>query len=141
MSIFARSTASEPTRPARRAERSPRGLGAAAALAFAVGALGIAAATLALPAPAHANGDHAHHGNAAGAAALTEGEVRKVDEQAGKITLRHGEIRNLEMPAMTMVFQVRDRTLLAGLKVGEQIRFRAENPGGTLTVTEIRRGK
>lgn len=85
--------------------------------------------------------DHSHHASAANTGELTAGEVRKVDAANGKLTIKHEAISNLDMPAMTMVFQVRELTLLAGLKPGERIRFRAENPGGTLTVTEIRRGK
>lgn len=88
--------------------------------------------------------DDSHHGTAAlavSADALTSGEVRKVDPAAGRVTIKHGPIVNLAMPAMTMGFDVPDRTLLSGLKVGEQIRFRAENPAGKLTVTEIRRGR
>ena len=57
---------------------------------------------------------------------LVEAEVRKVDMAAGKITLKHGDIPNLDMPAMTMVFQVRDKTRLDTLKVGDQVRFRAD---------------
>ncbi|MBP6903526.1 MAG: copper-binding protein [Burkholderiaceae bacterium] len=71
------------------------------------------------------------------AADLTEGEVRKIDKAAGKLTLRHAEIRNLDMPAMTMVFQVRDRALLDKLKVGDKVRFRVENSAGGYVVTAI----
>jgi len=69
--------------------------------------------------------------------ALSEGEVRKVDAALGKLTLRHGELRNLEMPPMTMVFRVKDAQLLQGLKAGDKIRFRAEKLAEGLTVTEI----
>lgn len=71
------------------------------------------------------------------ATALTSGEVRKVDKEAKKITIRHAEIRNLEMPAMTMVFRVADPALLEHVKAGDKIRFAAEKPGGTFTVTQI----
>ena len=71
----------------------------------------------------------------------TEGEVRKVDREAKRITLRHGEIRNLEMPAMTMVFQVTDAALLDQLKPGDKVRFKAEKIGGELTVTAIKPAK
>lgn len=71
-------------------------------------------------------------------AALSEGEVRKVDPANGKITLRHGEIKNLDMPPMTMVFAVRDKALLAGIQAGDRIRFTAEQAkGGQLVVTSI----
>ena len=68
---------------------------------------------------------------------LTDGEVRKVDAEGRKLTLRHAEIRNLGMPGMTMVFQVADPALLAALKVGDKVRFRAEKVNGALTVTRI----
>lgn len=77
---------------------------------------------------------------AAGAALadMTAGEVRKVDMDAGKLTLKHGEIKNLDMPPMTMVFQVKDGALLNGLKAGDKIRFRVEKAASGLVVTEIR---
>ena len=68
---------------------------------------------------------------------MTEGEVRRVDVDAGKLTLRHGEIRNLDMPPMTMVFSVRDRAVLDGLKPGDRVRFRVEAEGGGYVVTEL----
>jgi Cu(I)/Ag(I) efflux system periplasmic protein CusF len=74
---------------------------------------------------------------AAGAAAMTEAEVRKVDMQAKKITLKHGEIKNLDMPPMTMVFQVNDPALLEKVKTGDKVKFAAEKRDGTYTVTAI----
>ena len=68
---------------------------------------------------------------------LTEGEVRKVDKETGKITLKHGPIENLEMPAMTMVFQVKDEAVLDTVKPGDKVRFRAEKVKGNFTVTRI----
>lgn len=76
-------------------------------------------------------------GIAAAASDLADGEVRKVDLQAQKVTIKHGEIKHLEMPAMTMVFQVKDAALLARLKAGDRIRFRASHEAGTYTVTRI----
>ena len=70
-------------------------------------------------------------------APLTEGEVRKVDKDAKKITIRHGAIVNLEMPPMTMVFQVTDPALLERVKAGDKIRFTAERRDGAFTVTKI----
>ena len=81
--------------------------------------------------------DEAHHK----AGALTSGEVRKVDAQARKITIKHGPIQNLDMPAMTMVFQVKDPVLLAEVKPGDMVRFRAEQVGDVLTVTKIEKAK
>lgn len=68
---------------------------------------------------------------------MTEGEVRKVDIETRKITLRHGEIKNLGMPAMSMVFQVKDPAMLDQVKAGDKVRFRAEKMNGALTVTNI----
>ena len=68
---------------------------------------------------------------------LAEGEVRKVDKAAGKITLKHGEIKNLDMPPMTMVFAVTDKALLDNVKAGDKVRFRAANQDGRMTVTEL----
>lgn len=72
---------------------------------------------------------------------LTEGEVRKVNKETGKITLKHGPIENLEMPAMTMVFQVKDEAVLDQVKPGDKVRFRAENVKGAFTVTRIEAAK
>jgi Cu/Ag efflux protein CusF len=68
---------------------------------------------------------------------MTAAEVRKVDRDANKITLKHGDIENLEMPAMTMVFAVKDPAMLDGLKPGDKVRFTAEKVGGAFTVTRI----
>jgi Cu(I)/Ag(I) efflux system protein CusF len=70
-------------------------------------------------------------------AQFAEGEVRKVDKETGKITLKHGPIANLEMPAMSMVFQVKDPALLDQVKAGDKIRFQAEKTGTQYTVTHI----
>jgi Cu/Ag efflux protein CusF len=67
----------------------------------------------------------------------TEGEVRKVDKEAGKVTLKHGEIKNLEMPGMTMVFQVKDPALLEKVKAGDQVSFTADKVNGAYTVLSI----
>lgn len=68
----------------------------------------------------------------------TDAEVRKVDKAASKVTLKHGEIKNLDMPPMTMVFVVRDKAALDTLKPGDKVKFKAVKDGGTYTVTEIR---
>jgi Cu/Ag efflux protein CusF len=77
---------------------------------------------------------------AARAAALTQGEVRKVDRVTHKITIQHGRIANLDMPPMTMVFRVADPAMIARVSIGEKVRFRAERIGGQLTITRIERG-
>jgi Cu(I)/Ag(I) efflux system protein CusF len=66
-----------------------------------------------------------------------EGEIRRVNEAEGKITLRHGPLPNLDMPSMTMVFTAKDPTILSGLKVGEKVKFVAENLNGVFYVVEI----
>ena len=71
------------------------------------------------------------------AADLTDGEVRKVDKEGGKLTLKHGPIKNLDMPGMTMVFQVRDRAMLDKLQAGDKVKFKAVDQAGKMTVTEI----
>ena len=68
---------------------------------------------------------------------MADGEVRKVDKDAKKITLRHGELKQLDMPPMTMVFQVKDAALLDKVKAGDKVKFRAQNSGGTMVVTDI----
>jgi len=68
---------------------------------------------------------------------MADAEVRKVDKDAAKITLKHGEIKSLEMPPMTMVFNVKDKALLDQLKAGDKVRFRAVNEAGKYTVTDI----
>lgn len=70
-------------------------------------------------------------------AALSDGEVRKVDKDAKKLTLRHGPIENLGMPGMTMIFQVQGAALLDQLKAGDKVKFAADKIGGAFTVTRI----
>ncbi|MFN3809041.1 MAG: copper-binding protein [Roseateles asaccharophilus] len=78
---------------------------------------------------------------AASAAAmpLVPGEVRKVDLAKGLVVLRHGDIPNLAMPPMTMGFDVADKKMLDGLKVGDKVQFQAEMVKGKATVTELKR--
>jgi Cu(I)/Ag(I) efflux system periplasmic protein CusF len=68
---------------------------------------------------------------------MTEAEVRKVDKEAKKVTLKHGPIKNLDMPGMTMVFQVRDEKLFDKLVAGEKIKFSAEQLQGAFVVTGV----
>ncbi|APV50374.1 RND transporter [Betaproteobacteria bacterium GR16-43] len=68
---------------------------------------------------------------------LTEAEVRKVDLDTNKVTLKHGEIKNLEMPPMTMVFQVKEPEMARALKAGDKVMFSAEKVGGKLTIVHI----
>ncbi|HRD84195.1 MAG TPA: copper-binding protein [Rubrivivax sp.] len=91
--------------------------------------------------------DHsAHHAAtpataAANSADMADGEVRKIDKDAGKLTLKHGEIKNLDMPGMTMVFQVKEPALLDKVKVGDKVKFRAEKAGSGYVVTVIEAAK
>jgi Cu(I)/Ag(I) efflux system periplasmic protein CusF len=66
---------------------------------------------------------------------VAEAEVRKIDKEAKKITLKHGPIKNLDMPGMTMVFQVKDVALIEKLTVGDKIMFTAEQQQGAFVVT------
>ena len=79
---------------------------------------------------------HAQQGGA-----LSDGEVRKVDKDAKKITIKHGPLANLDMPPMTMVFQVKEPAMLDQVKAGDKVRFRAEKVGGAFTVTSIEPAK
>ena len=72
---------------------------------------------------------------------MTEGEIRKVDVKTKKVTIKHGAIKNLDMPGMTMVFQVKDPAMLNKVKVGDKIRFTAEKSGGAIMVTDIQPAK
>lgn len=74
-------------------------------------------------------------------AQLTDGEVRRVDREGKKITLKHGPIQNLDMPAMTMAFAVKDVAMLDRVKAGDQVRFRVEKIGETYTLVAIERAR
>lgn len=90
------------------------------------------------------HGSHGDHGKPATTAStqatageMTDGEVRKIDKEAGKLTLKHADIKSLDMPAMTMVFVVKDKAMLDKLKAGDKIKFKAINDAGKFTVTEM----
>ncbi len=68
---------------------------------------------------------------------MADGEIRKVDKDTKKITIKHGEIKNLDMPGMTMVFQVKDPAMLDKVKAGDKIRFKAEKANAAIVVTDI----
>ena len=95
-------------------------------------------AAVSVSAPARAT-NHASH--AASAASLSDGEIRKVDKDAKKLTIRHGPLENLGMPAMTMVFQVSDAAMLDTVKVGDNVKFSADKIGGAYTVTQLEPGQ
>jgi Cu/Ag efflux protein CusF len=75
----------------------------------------------------------------AASAQPVEGEVRKIDKAQGKITLKHGEIKSLDMPPMTMVFRVSEARMLDTVAVGDKVRFDARKVDGQYTVTALRK--
>ncbi len=68
---------------------------------------------------------------------MSDGVIRKIDQSLKKITIKHGEIKNLDMPGMTMVFQVKDEALLNKVKPGDAVKFHVEKQDGALVITEI----
>ncbi len=76
-------------------------------------------------------------------AAMVNGEVKKIDEAAGKVTLKHGPIKNLDMDedGMTMVFRVQDPAMLKQVKVGDKVQFEAERATAGITITKLQKGK
>lgn len=104
--------------------------------------LAMTAATSIASAQESAHSGHGAHGAPAGnqAAAsveLTDGEVKKIDKEAGKITLRHGELKNLGMPAMSMIFRVKDAAMLDQAKVGDKVKFAADRVNGAVTIVQL----
>jgi len=73
------------------------------------------------------------------AAQSVDAEVRKVDAAQGRVTLKHGEIKKLEMPPMTMVFRVADKAMLEGLKPGDKVKVEVDKIDGHYTVTQLAR--
>ena len=113
-----------------------------------VGATAMTPALAQAPTRAAATGHDSHHaaGSASASAtttatadptALSEGEITRWDARTLRITVRHGEIKNLEMPPMTMVFRVQDAGVLGDLTPGDKVRFRAEQVSGAYHVTRI----
>lgn len=100
-------------------------------------------AALAFPGvvPAQTGSQPMQHGDMKSAAAMAEGEIRKVDRDAGKLTIKHGSIPSMDMPPMTMVYRVKDPAMLDQLKPGDKVRFDAENLGGAYTVTKIEKAQ
>jgi Cu(I)/Ag(I) efflux system periplasmic protein CusF len=73
---------------------------------------------------------------------VTEGQVTKIDESAGKITLKHGPIKKFDMDeGMTMVFKAQEPAMLKSVKVGDKVKFEAERVNGQFTVTKIEKAK
>lgn len=103
---------------------------------FAIAVITIGAA-LPLSSFAQAAMDHSKMNMSQMNPVMTDGEVKKVDLETGKVTIKHGEIKHLDMPGMTMVLTVKDKTLLTNIKPGEKINFMVINEGGKLVVTDI----
>jgi Cu(I)/Ag(I) efflux system periplasmic protein CusF len=97
-------------------------------------ALALLAASLTL---SSAFADETHHQQGP----LSEGEIRKVDVNAKKLTIKHGPLLNLDMPAMTMVYQVNDPAMLKQVKPGDKVKFEAQRLGDVFTVTKIEAAK
>ena len=100
-------------------------------------------ATLALA--AHANAQEKSmpmtQVSASMAADMTDGEIRKVDKGSKKITIKHGDIKNLDMPGMTMVFRVQDDTMLDQVKAGDKVEFVVERMNGAMVITKLQLNK
>lgn len=75
--------------------------------------------------------------DAAATSDLSEGEIRKVDKDNKKLTIKHGPLKNLDMPGMTMVFGVKDDAMLDKVETGSKVRFQAEKIDGKIVVTKI----
>ncbi len=73
----------------------------------------------------------------ASADSMTDGVIKKIDLKNSKVTVKHGEIVNLEMPAMSMVFTVKDPAMLEGVAKGDKVKFIATEEGGKFFITEI----
>lgn len=118
--------------------------------AWQLGALAVLGLALALAwsqahAQTHEQSGHAGHGahgavfatQASANAPLTEGEITRRDARTGKLTIRHGEIANLNMPPMTMVFALQDPAQGSALQAGDKVRFQVEKVNGALLITHI----
>jgi Cu(I)/Ag(I) efflux system periplasmic protein CusF len=97
--------------------------------------------TLTAQAASHAAAAPTTASSASATGPVSSAEVRKVDKENKKITLKHGEIKNLDMPPMTMVFKVKDAAMLDKVQAGDKVMFSAEKLDGAYTVTVIEAAK
>ena len=100
----------------------------------------VSSLSLGLTAPAiSSEQSHMEHASTSSAAetSLTDGEIKKIDQAAGKVTIKHGDIKHLDMPGMTMVFTAKDKGLLANVKPGDKVQFMVVNESGKMVVTAI----
>lgn len=101
-------------------------------------ALAVLSAATLFPTVSHAESSHQHHATAAlPPLAESEGEVRRVDLAAGKITIKHGPIVAWDMPPMTMVFAVDQRALLEKIEVGQKVKFQIKDDKKRLVIVQI----
>ena len=109
--------------------------------------IAVVACSVVVSMPAMADDKHRKKESARATAAsaqdaeMADGEVRRVDKDAKKITIKHGPLEKLDMPAMTMVFQVQDPAMLDQVKVGDKVKFQAEKVGGAFTITKLEPAK
>lgn len=99
----------------------------------------IALAFAAAPALAQHTGHGAAKPAASAAGEMSDGEVRRIDKSRGTVLLKHGEIKNIGMGAMTMSFKLKDPAMAEQLKEGDKVKFTAEQKGDDLIVTSIRK--
>lgn len=90
-----------------------------------------------LPQATAKNAATASAASSAMTSAMAEGEIKKVDKEAAKLTIKHGELKNLGMPPMTMIFLVKDKALLDQVKAGDKINFLADKENGKLVVKQL----
>jgi Cu(I)/Ag(I) efflux system protein CusF len=74
---------------------------------------------------------------AAGDKTMTTGEIKRIDVTQGKLTIKHGEIVNLDMPSMTMVFDLLDKNQITSIKKGDKVMFHVEMDGQRMVITDI----
>ena len=113
-------------------------LASLSAAAVSVQAAGHAGAPMAMPMPSAAASASA---SVKTDLPMADGEIRKIDKDTKKVTIKHGEIKNLDMSGMTMVFGVKDAAMLDKIKVGDKVKFSAEKAGSAIVVTNIQAAK
>lgn len=103
-------------------------------------------AILMAPMLAFAQNDHTHHDDVQAqttqsdkteTAAMSEGEIRKINKETGKVTIKHGPLLNLDMPGMTMLFKLQDPAMIDQIKEGDKIKFVADKVDGTFVVKSL----
>lgn len=93
--------------------------------------------SLSMSSMADTNMDHSKMDVSQPVASMTDGEIKKVDLETGKVTIKHGIIKHMDMPGMTMVFTAKDKGLLANVKPGDKVQFMVVNEGGKMIITDI----